>query len=67
MAAFAFETFPIQELLAVRDPENSSSGRVMDRLGMHFRGLEPWYGTTVATHFIARSEWQSNLTGASEA
>jgi len=67
MATFAFEALPIHELLAVRDPENDSSGRVMDRLGMRFRGLEPWYGTTVATHVIARSEWQSKVIGTSEA
>ena len=58
MAAFAFERFPIQELVAVRHPENTASGRVMDRLGMQVRGLEPWYGTTVTTHVISRAEWQ---------
>jgi RimJ/RimL family protein N-acetyltransferase len=57
MAAFAFERFPIEELVAVRHPDNADSGRVMDRLGMRQRGLEPWYGTTVATHVISRSEW----------
>lgn len=67
MAAFAFGTFPIQELVAVRDPENVDSGRVMDRIGMRFRGLEPWYGTTVATHVISRKEWQRNQAGAGEA
>ena len=64
MAAFAFDTFPIQELVAVRAPENLDSGRVMDRLGMSFRGLEPWYGTTVAVHVISRSEWQCRRAGA---
>ena len=58
MAAFAFERFPIQELVAVRHPDNTASGRVMDRLGMQVRGLEPWYGTTVTTHVISRAEWQ---------
>jgi len=58
MAAFAFDNFPIEELLAVRNPENIDSGRVMGRLGMRFRGLEPWYGTTVATHVLSRAEWQ---------
>ncbi|WP_425258449.1 GNAT family N-acetyltransferase [Rubrivivax sp. RP6-9] len=66
MAAFAFDRFPIEELLAVRHPENTASGRVMDRLGMRLRGLEPWYGTTVATHVITRGEWQHNLSGANK-
>jgi len=67
MTAFAFERFPIQELLAVRHPDNAQSGRVMDRLGMRQRGLEPWYGTTVATHVISRTEWQRKLSIAGEA
>lgn len=57
MGTFAFDTFSIAELLAVRDPKNVASGRVMDRLGMRFRGIEPWYGTEVAAHVITRDEW----------
>lgn len=67
MAAFAFDRFPIEELLAVRQPENTASGRVMDRLGMRQRGLEPWYGTTLATHVISRGEWQRISSAAGEA
>lgn len=57
MGTFAFDTFSIAELLAVRDPKNVASGRVMDRLGMRFRDIEPWYGTEVAVHVITRDEW----------
>ena len=67
MAAFAFESFPIQELVAVRHPDNIASGWVMDRLGMQVRGLEPWYGTTVTTHVISRAEWQRIVSVAGEA
>ena len=58
MAAFAFEEIAAAELLAVRHPDNVNSARVMDRLGMRFRALEPWYGTTLATHVLSREEWQ---------
>ncbi len=57
MAGFAFENFAPHELLAVRDADNIASGRVMDRLGMQYRGLEPWYGTTLATHVLTREKW----------
>jgi RimJ/RimL family protein N-acetyltransferase len=57
MAAFAFESLATHELLAVRHPENASSARVMDRLGMSYRGHELWYGTTLATHVLSREEW----------
>lgn len=67
MAAFAFDRFPIQELLAVRHPDNTDSRRVMDRLGMRQRGLEPWYGTTLATHVISRGDWQRMMSAAGAA
>ena len=67
MTAFAFNHFPIEELVAVRDPENADSGRVMDRLGMRQRGLEPWYGTAVVVHVISRAEWQRTMAAPSEA
>lgn len=59
MAAFAFDTLAAVELLAVRHPDNLASARVMDRLGMRYRGLESWYGRTLATHVIDRAEWRS--------
>lgn len=55
MTAFAFERFPIAELLAVCHPDNRASARVMERLGMRYRGLEPWYGTQLSTYALARS------------
>jgi len=58
MAAFAFENLAAAELLAVRHPDKIDSSRVMDRLGMHYRGLEAWYGTSLATHVLSREEWQ---------
>lgn len=57
MAAFAFEDLAAPELLAVRHPDNVDSARVMGRLGMRYRGLEHWYGTTLATHVLSRTEW----------
>jgi RimJ/RimL family protein N-acetyltransferase len=59
MAAFAFDTLAAPELIAVRDPENAASARVMDRLGMQYRGLETWYGTELATHAIGREAWRA--------
>lgn len=57
MAAFAFNRYSLKELLAVRNAENVNSGRVMERLGMRFRGLESWYGMTLATHVLSREQW----------
>lgn len=57
MAAFAFQRFAIQALLAVRHPDNLNSARVMERLGMQYRGLERWYGMSLATHVLSRDRW----------
>ena len=67
MAEFAFNNLAALELLAVRHPENIASARVMDRLGMHFRALETWYGRSLATHSLTRTEWQSQQSKHGEA
>ena len=51
----------MSELLAVRHPENLDSSRVMDRLGMRYRGLEFWYDQPLATHALSREEWQRTV------
>lgn len=57
MATFAFDTLAAPGIIAVRHPENAASGRVMDRLGMRYRGLEMWYGERLATHELSREGW----------
>jgi RimJ/RimL family protein N-acetyltransferase len=59
MAAFAFGELAAAELLAVRHPDNTDSARVMQRLGMHYRGLERWYGEPLATHAISAQDWRN--------
>ena len=58
MAAFAFDDLKADELLAIRHPDNLASQRTMERLGMHYRGLETWYGELVATHVLTSARWQ---------
>lgn len=57
MAAFAFETLGAPLLCAVRHPENADSAKVMDRLGMRYRGEETWYGGAHTVHEMTRAEW----------
>jgi RimJ/RimL family protein N-acetyltransferase len=58
MAAFAFEDLKADELLAIRHPDNLASQRTMERLDMHYRGLETWYGELAATHVLTSARWQ---------
>lgn len=57
MAAFAFETLAAPQLCAVCDPENSDSSRVMQRLGMHYRGIERWYDADCALYAMTQEDW----------
>ncbi|MBT9501758.1 MAG: GNAT family N-acetyltransferase [Burkholderiaceae bacterium] len=57
MAAFAFETVRTALLLAVCNPANTASSRVMERLGMRYRGVERWYESDCATYEMTRAEW----------
>jgi RimJ/RimL family protein N-acetyltransferase len=57
MAGFAFDDLAAPLLLAVAWPENTGSRRVMERLGMRFRGIEHWYQREVATYAITEGEW----------
>lgn len=59
MAAFAFDTLAAPELTAVCDPENKASSRVMERLGMRYRGIERWYDEDLAVYVVSRAEWQA--------
>ena len=60
MTAFAFDTLAAPEFIAVRHPDNIASARVMDRLGMRYRGLETWYGESLATHAMSCKDWQGS-------
>lgn len=59
MARFAFEELAAPQVLAVRDPANTASARVMDRLGMQALGLQHWYGAWLATHRLGAEDWFS--------
>jgi RimJ/RimL family protein N-acetyltransferase len=60
MAAFAFETLQAPLLTAVCDPLNTGSSHVMEKLGMHYRGIEHWYDTEVATYEMTAAQWQAH-------
>jgi RimJ/RimL family protein N-acetyltransferase len=58
MAAFAFDDLKAPLLCAVCHPDNAASARVMQRMGMRYRGLERWYDLD-AVYEITHEEWQA--------
>jgi RimJ/RimL family protein N-acetyltransferase len=59
MAAFAFETLDALLLTAACLPENAASQRVMEGLGMRYRGLETWYERPHAVFETTRAQWRA--------
>ena len=57
MARFAFADLDAPLLCAICDPANTPSRRVMDKLGMMYRGEEVWHGEPAATYALARADW----------
>ena len=58
MANFAFARLRAEVLYAVCHPDNSASMKVMERLGMNYRGREMWYAQEAATFAITAEEWR---------
>lgn len=54
MLRFAFDEVDVTEVYAVAHPENQPQLRVMERLGMHYVGLQPVYGKMCATYVKER-------------
>ncbi len=57
MATFAFETVGGDRLCAICHQENSSSERLMQRLGMTFQGIERWHDMDTLVYMMCRQEW----------
>lgn len=58
MAGFAFDTLAAPLLVAVCHPDNTASARVMQRLGMRYRGIEHWYEQDLLAYGIGEREWR---------
>lgn len=57
MAAFAFGTVEAPLLCAVCHTENPASAKVMQRLGLRYRGVERWYEMDTAVYEMTRADW----------
>lgn len=57
MAAFAFDQLGVPLLCAVCHVENLPSAKVMERLGMRFRGVERWYELDCKVYQMDRAAW----------
>lgn len=54
-----FRVLQLDEILAIYEPENVASGRVMEKLGMHVQRdtVDPTRGLPLRIYAISRAEW----------
>lgn len=57
MARFAFDQLMTPALVAVCAKDNLDSAQVMQRLGMHYRGIEPWHGEHAVYYDLSAEDW----------
>ena len=57
---YAFEQLKTGKIVAVAEPENASSRRVMEKLGMKFVRLGEFYDRELVQYAISRESWLEN-------
>ena len=59
--AFGFEDLHLEGVVSICEPDNVSSSRVMERLGMHFdrETVDPERGVPLSLYRLERAEWET--------
>ncbi len=59
LLAFAFAEVGLDRVVSIRHPDNDRSGRVMEKLGLHFveEAVVPGHGTRVVVNAVTREEY----------
>ncbi|EBA13183.1 GNAT family N-acetyltransferase [Roseobacter sp. CCS2] len=55
-ADYAFDVIGVDHIVSVADQRNTASHRVMERVGMRFRGIETHYDAPYTTYVMHRSD-----------
>jgi RimJ/RimL family protein N-acetyltransferase len=55
-ASYAFDTIRLDQVIAVAHQNNLASHRVMERIGMRFRGIETHYNEPCKTYVLSKSD-----------
>ncbi|KQI72232.1 guanosine monophosphate synthetase [Loktanella sp. 5RATIMAR09] len=55
-ATYGFETIGLDQIIAVAHQKNIASHRVMERIGMRFRGVETHYNEPCKTYVLEKSD-----------
>ena len=58
---YGFEQLNLKKIAAVTRPENESSRRVMEKIGMKYDGLGKFYGLNLAHYSIKKRDWEKGI------
>ncbi len=56
VATYAFETIGVDHVVSVAHPKNIASHKVMQRVGMTYRGIETHYNESCTTYVLHKSD-----------
>lgn len=57
---YGFEKAGLERIVAIADPENIGSWRIMEKLGMQYEKTEKHYGMDCFFYAISREDWLSS-------
>ncbi len=56
---YGFEELGLERVISIMLPENIASRRVIEKLGLMFRGEAHWRGFDVIRYDVGRREWET--------
>ncbi|MBD2501563.1 GNAT family N-acetyltransferase [Anabaena azotica] len=59
---YGFLTINLERIVAIANPANIASRRVIEKVGMKYQKLAHYYGQDVVYYAISQSEWQPDNT-----
>jgi ribosomal-protein-alanine N-acetyltransferase len=57
---YGFETAGLERIVAIADPENTGSWRIMEKCGMQYEKTEKHYGMDVVFYAISKEKWEAD-------
>ena len=57
---YGFETAGLERIVAVADPDNTGSWRIMEKCGMSYQSNEQHYGMDCVFYAISREEFTNH-------
>ncbi len=57
---YGFETAGLERIVAVADPGNTGSWRIMEKCGMKYETTEDHYGSPCVFYAISKSDWRAD-------